>query len=120
MEAYHQFIEKGGIFIAAGFSEGIDLRDDLCRLTLIPCLDRPNLGDPSVQKRKALRDGETWYRQQVIKQTIQRTGRSTRHIKDKSITIIGDPGFARLIKEEYKNIPKDFLAAIRWGEPPRW
>lgn len=118
-EVLEDFKVNGGIFVAAGCSEGLDLKDDIARLNIIPKLDMPNLGDPVVIKRRALDRGESWYRQQGLKLTIQRYGRTTRHEKDFSITVIHDPNLPRLIMDEQKNggqIPKYFLDAIKWGK----
>ena len=113
-----KFKQTGGILIAAGCAEGLDLTDDLARLTLIPCLDQPNLGDIAVRKRKAMIGGEAWYRQQVLKQTLQRLGRTTRHQKDFSLTVISDPGLSGILKTELKYVPKDFLDALKLSEEP--
>jgi Rad3-related DNA helicase len=117
-EVLEDFKTNGGIFVAAGCSEGLDLKDDITRLNIIPKLDMPNLGDPIVLKRKALDRGESWFAQQGLKLTIQRYGRSTRHEQDYSTTIIHDPMLPTLIRGEQRNgghIPKYFLEAIRWG-----
>jgi hypothetical protein len=118
-EVLTDFKENGGIFVACGCSEGLDLKDDIARLNIIPKLDMPNLGDPVVIKRKALDRGESWYRQQGLKLSIQRWGRTTRHEKDFSTTIIHDPNLPRLILDEQKSggsVPKYFTESLVWGK----
>jgi Rad3-related DNA helicase len=109
------FKKHGGIFLAAGCSEGLDLKDDLCRLNIIPHMVRPNLGDPVVQKRKALEDGERWHALETLKTTIQQYGRSTRHEKDSSTTIVMDPQFSSMVNKYKKYLPQYFFNAIQWS-----
>lgn len=109
------FKRNGGIFLAAGCSEGLDLPDDLCRLNIIPKLPFPDLSDKTVQKRKALADGDDWYNLTTFKTLIQQCGRSTRNEKDFSKTYILDPNFSRLYKSVSSKLPKYFTEAVVWG-----
>jgi Rad3-related DNA helicase len=95
-------------------SEGIDLPDDLARINIIPKLQYPYLKDPYVVKRMALQDGEKWYALEALKYAIQAAGRTTRHEKDWSTTIIMDPTFKRKVDEYHDELPKDFTDAIVW------
>jgi Rad3-related DNA helicase len=108
------FKKDGGIFLASGCGEGIDLADDTCRLNIIPQLLFPNLGDPVVIKRKAQEDGQLWYALETMKTVIQQYGRSTRHEKDWSRTVILDPNFGMLVARYGKELPKYFTSAIIW------
>lgn len=110
-----QFIENGGVFLAGGCAEGLDLKDELCRLNIIPKLLYPDLNDPLVAKRKALEDGDEWYAMQVLKTLIQQIGRSTRHPKDFSTAVILDPNFSRMYSKYQAKLPKSFKSAIIWG-----
>lgn len=110
-----KFKVEGGVFLAAGCAEGIDLKDDYCRLNIIPQLSFPNLLDPMVQKRKALADGAVWYALETLKTTIQQAGRSTRGVDDHSITVIMDPNFAWVYRMVKNKLPASFKEAIKWG-----
>ena len=110
-----QFQTEGGIFLASGCAEGLDLKYDLCRLNIIPKLLFPNLGDAVVAKRKALEDGDAWYACEVLKTTIQQAGRSTRSADDYSKVYILDPGFARLYRQYKDKLPASFGEAIIWA-----
>lgn len=110
-----KFKTEGGIFLASGCAEGIDLKDDLCRLNIIPQLSFPNLLDPMVQKRKALADGQTWYALETLKTTIQQAGRSTRGVTDHSITVIMDPNFGWVYRMVKHKLPGSFKEAIKWA-----
>jgi Rad3-related DNA helicase len=108
------FKKKGGIFLAAGCSEGVDLPGKQCELNIIPILTRPNLLDPLVRKRKALPGGQLWYDLEIIKLIIQQSGRSTRFESDMSYIYVLDPAFPELITRARENIPSSFLESIRW------
>lgn len=114
MEKLAYFKKHGGIFLASGCSEGIDLADDLCRLNIIPQLLFPALNDPIVIKRKALEDGDLWYRLETLKTVIQQYGRSTRHEKDWSNTFILDPMMGSLFMRTKDHLPKYFREAFIW------
>lgn len=114
-EIVDRFKKEGGVFLASGCAEGIDLKGDICRLNIIPHFLRPNIMDPVVQKRRALPDGERWYNMQAMKLLIQQYGRSTRDVNDKSITIVHDPMFKRIVQAHDDEIPSYFKAAIKWN-----
>lgn len=109
-----KFKKEGGLWLASGCSEGIDLPGDECRLNLIPMLTRLNPVDPVVKKRMALQYGRLWYDMETIKTVIQQAGRSTRGLDDHSITIIGDPAFGQLILRNKQHVPKSFMESIVW------
>jgi len=107
-----QFKKQGGVFLAAGCAEGIDLKDDLCRVNIIPKLPYPNLGDPLVKKRMRLEDGALWYDSCIFKTLVQQVGRSTRSATDHSATYILDPNFLRKFKENYTKLPMSFKESV--------
>lgn len=109
-----KFKKEGGVFLASGCAEGLDLKGDLCRLNIIPKLIYPDLNDPVVKKRKALPDGNDWYNLETLKGVIQQAGRSTRSPDDYSTTIVMDPGFAWRVGKYKKVLPQSFLEAIVW------
>jgi Rad3-related DNA helicase len=110
------FKKNGGIFLASGCAEGLDLKDDWCRLNIIPKLSYPDLSDPVVQKRRALEDGDEWYGLEALKVAIQAAGRSTRHEKDESITIIKDPTFGSLFNRYRTKLPAAFVESLVWHQ----
>lgn len=109
-----EFKQKGGVFLAAGCAEGLDLKDALCRINVVPKLSYPDLNDPVVGKRRALEDGELWYALESLKNVIQQTGRSTRNEADWSRTYVLDPMFPRLIGKYGKYLPRSFTESIVW------
>lgn len=110
-----QFQTEGGIFLASGCSEGVDLHGDLCRVNIIVKLLFPNLGDPVVAKRKSLADGDEWLGLETLKTTIQQAGRSTRSPDDYSKTYVLDNNFARVYRQYKDKLPKSFGESIVWS-----
>lgn len=111
-----EFIKNGGIFLAAGCAEGLDLKDDLCRLNIIPKLLFPNLQDELVKKKKARTGGELWYLGETFKILIQQAGRSTRGMDDWSKIYVLDPAFPRVFNElnKARQLPQSFIESIVW------
>ena len=109
-----RFKAKGGIFLASGMAEGIDLPDDYCRLIIIPTLLFPNKGDDAVQKRLALESGQDWYSITTALTTIQQVGRGVRSQQDYCKTYILDFYFKSLMASTVKYISQDFRSAIHW------
>jgi Rad3-related DNA helicase len=93
------FLASGGIWLAAGCSEGIDLPDGACRTIIIPRLQFPNKGDIYVQKRLGRPDGRKWYAIKTLETTIQQLGRGNRHSEDYCTSYVFDPYFPALWQE---------------------
>lgn len=111
-----KFKKEGGVWLAAGCAEGIDLPDDLCRLNITLRLPRLNQMADLVRKRRLLPGGETWYNLETLITFQQQMGRSVRWKRDYSVNIIADPQFQRLVAENRKNLSKDFLESIVWDK----
>jgi Rad3-related DNA helicase len=108
------FKNTGGVMLACGMAEGVDLKGDLCHVNIIPKLQFSYLGDPWVQKRKELHDGDLWYSLATVKWMLQAAGRSTRSEKDYSEIYILDQAFGGLVMRTKKHIPRYFMEAIKW------
>lgn len=113
-EKLEYFKSKGGVFLASGCAEGIDLKGDVCRLNIVAKLPFPDLKDPIVAKRKALQDGDEWYALETLKTVIQACGRSTRDVDDWSKTYILDPNFSRLFNQYKHKLPQSFVESVVW------
>lgn len=112
--AIARFREEGGIFYASGCAEGLDLPDGQCRLNIIPILPRPNIGDSAVKKWLAQPGGSKRYDLETLRTLQQQVGRSTRHVKDWSVTVVCDPRFPRLIAKNQADISDSFIKSINW------
>jgi ATP-dependent DNA helicase DinG len=113
-EKIKEFKTKGGVFLASGCSEGVDLPGDVCRVNIIPLLYRLNIGDPVIKKRLAKEDGRTWYNYETIKALIQQAGRTTRGAEDYSITYCLDPALPRLLLDRSLQIPQSLRESLIW------
>jgi hypothetical protein len=111
-EVLREFKEKGGLWLASGVHEGIDLPDELCTLNLIPRLPRANITDPIIKRRLARAGGQRGYDISVLKVLQQAAGRTTRHEEDYSTVVVADASFLTLIKKYKHLLPKSFLEAI--------
>lgn len=94
-----RFLDRGGLWLAAGVSEGIDLPYEACQQMIIPTLLYPDRNDLFIQKRVGLADGDYWYKLRTMQNTVQRLGRGVRAIDDRCVSFILDPTFARLHEE---------------------
>ena len=107
------FRKNGGVWLAAGSSEGLDLPGDTARLNLIPVLPFQNLGSPLVQGIIKRYPGE--YELETLITFIQQCGRTTRGIDDSSTTVTGDYRLKNLIEKCRDSVPSWFAEAIRWN-----
>lgn len=112
--AVERFKAEGGILIACGLSEGLDLKQDLCRQQIIVQLSFPNISDPFIKKRRALADGGEWYMGETFKTLAQALGRSTRGADDYSTTYILDSRFPQTFQSWKRRgiISKDFEDSV--------
>ena len=108
-----KFKREGGIFVASGCAEGVDLPYDECRLNLIPILYRDNLGADVVKKRLAEPNGRKNYDLKTIRTTIQQVGRSNRAADDFSVAVVGDMGLRLLLSRYRQEISPDFARSVK-------
>ena len=107
-----KFKKHGGVWLASGCAEGIDLLGDICRLNVIPILPRANIEDPIVRKRLSLPGGEVEYELDILRTVIQQAGRSTRDPSDHSKTVVGDIHLKRLISKYKDSLPSSFVESL--------
>lgn len=106
---------SNGVLLGAGLEAGVDLKDDKCRVNIIPRLRFASLDDPWVAARKSLKDGATWYLLDAVKTLIQAVGRGVRNQNDWCLTVITDPVVyfvLNSLKSKGVKLPKDFLNAF--------
>ncbi len=111
-KAVKKFKAEGGVFLAAGCAEGLDLPHDECRTNIIPILPRENMGDKLVQRRRAKPGGERQSDLEMLRTLIQQVGRSTRDITDWSVTVVGDPQAGWLIRKYKQELSRSFTEAV--------
>jgi len=113
-EVLKQFKETGGLWLASGCAEGIDLPGDVCRLNLIPYLPFANVTDPVVAAKLNKPGGRVGYNMDTVSTLIQQVGRTTRSIDDYSTSILGDIRLAGIVNQHKSLIPAWFTKSIIW------
>jgi Rad3-related DNA helicase len=104
-QVLNTFKEKGGVWVAAGCAEGIDLPGKQCELILIPILPSPNIEDPVYKRRLALPYGQEKYDIRVLKTVQQQSGRATRNPDDSSLAVIGSRRYINLVSKYRSQLP---------------
>lgn len=101
---------RGVLWLAAGVSEGVNLKNDLCRVQIIPRLIFPSIVDTFVVKRMSLADGADWYNWQALRHLLQAAGRCSRSETDYGITYVFDPRLHHFMTKwrDRKLVPKWF------------
>lgn len=107
-----KFKQDGGLWIAAGASEGIDLAGDSGRVNLIPILPFANNRNP-LGSALFERDPFNYYLETAVT-FIQMAGRTTRGSDDWSVTVCGDNRLSWLLQKCDKELPKYFKEQIQW------
>lgn len=116
-EKFNDWIKKGHdsddntVFVSAGFSEGIDLYDDLCRFQILLKIPYPYLGDVRTSYRVNQLDMWKWYNVRTARKIIQSYGRAVRSKDDYADFYIIDESYDRLKKRFKYLFPDWFLEA---------
>jgi Rad3-related DNA helicase len=97
------------VLLSPSMSEGISLDDELSRFQIILKLPFANLRDPRVN---ALLKSGNWYINQMFRQVMQSSGRSTRSADDFSVTYILDEAFNSYFQRFYSQLPRWFRERV--------
>jgi ATP-dependent DNA helicase DinG len=109
--ARHLTAAEPTVLMSPSMFEGVDLKDDLSRFTIIPKVPYPNLGDPWVKRRMQL--DEEWYAWQTMKSLIQGVGRSVRSESDHADAYILDSCFGNQFWNRWRHLaPRWFRRSI--------
>jgi len=103
--------ENPTVLFSPSMTEGLDLKDDLSRFSVIVKVPFPYL-DPYVKARMQ-RDPE-WYASRVALALVQATGRSNRHKEDKAKHFILDAAIIAFLGRNGKLFPKWWMDAVVW------
>ena len=98
------------ILLSPSLSEGIDLKDDLSRFTIVAKIPWASLADKWVKRRMDL--DKEWYGEEAIISLVQMTGRSVRSEQDYAAGYILDSDFNMLFKRSFKKFPKWWKEAL--------
>jgi ATP-dependent DNA helicase DinG len=99
------------VLFSPSMTEGLDLKDDLSRFSVIVKVPFPYL-DPYVKARMD-RDPD-WYASRVALALVQATGRSNRHKEDKAHHYILDTAIIAFLGRYSKLFPKWWMDAVVW------
>lgn len=102
--------EIPSILISPSITEGLDLKHDRGRFSIIVKVPYPYLGDAWVKRRQEL--SKEWYMRQAMIGIIQGSGRVVRAKDDWGYTYILDESFAGLLKFMDRQTPKWFKDSI--------
>jgi len=98
------------ILLSPSMKEGVDLKDDACRIQIIVKTPYPYLGDPVVKKRMELYPN--YYRLKTALALVQSYGRAVRSETDHAATFLLDGNTVKFIKMNQDLFPKWFLKAM--------
>lgn len=98
------------VLLSPSMTDGIDLKDSLCRFTIFPKTPYPNLGDKWVSRRKDV--DSDWCDWQIAKALMQGVGRGVRHTKDYCDTFVLDGVFLRFMDKREDLFPRWFKQSL--------
>jgi len=104
--------KPGSVIVAAGFHEGLDLKDDLARFQVILKVPYPDLSDKQIKRRMEL--DKRYYSYLTSLKLIQSYGRGVRSQEDWCDCYIVDVNFQKFFWMYKGRLPKWFLSAIQW------
>jgi len=87
--------DKPSVFLSTNMSEGLNLKDNLCRYQIYAKIGFPNTMDKRVAKRLELGHW-VWYYLEAMTDIEQASGRATRSVDDYSEMFIYDSSFATM------------------------
>ncbi len=100
------------VLISPSLMEGIDLKDDLARFSIILKVPYVSLADEWVKIR--MNNNKNWYNTITVKNIIQMVGRGVRNETDTCITYILDSEFKKFYTRCQRYFPVWFKDAIKW------
>lgn len=109
----NKFKRDGGLWLAAGCSEGVDLPNDYARVNLVPILPFANSQSP-LGSEQFKRDPNNYFLETAVS-FIQQAGRTTRGVDDWSVTVVGDKRLAWLLKKCDRDLPSYIKKAVVWS-----
>jgi Rad3-related DNA helicase len=106
-----QAAQRPMVMISPSLTEGLDLKHDLGRFSIIAKVPYPFLGDAWVKKRMEL--SEEWYQRQAMINIIQAGGRVVRAADDWGNTYILDESFGFLLFKTKSMTPRWWLNGFK-------
>lgn len=104
---------KNTVLISPSMTEGVDLKDELCRFVALCKVPYLPMNDPVVIARKDA--NPEWYAYKSAMTIVQAPGRGVRSESDHAITYLLDPGFMRFFAQNGHHFPKWFSDSLVKG-----
>lgn len=105
---------KNTVLLSPSMTEGVDLKGDLARFTVLTKVPYLPINDPVVKAR--MEHDDAWYGYRSIMTMIQASGRGVRSTEDFCAIYLLDPGFVKFIGRYRDLFPKWFLDAYQRGK----
>lgn len=100
------------VMVSPAMMEGLDLKDDLGRFSVICKVPYPDMSDPIVKKKDW-----SWYAWRTVRSLVQAAGRCVRSQEDHTKTYILDECFLDILHRNGHLIPKHLTDALEVEEP---
>jgi Rad3-related DNA helicase len=98
------------ILVGPSFTEGIDLKNDLCRFIIIWKCSYGNPTDPLV--RLKVSEDKTWDVRRFLSAFVQQMGRGVRSKEDWAVSYIFDENLRKEVRKHQELLPKYVLEGI--------
>ena len=105
--------DEPSVFLSTNMTEGLNLKDDLCRYQIYLKIGFPNTQDKRVAKRLELGHW-IWYYMQAMEDLEQSSGRATRTKEDYSEMFIYDSSFATMFTKYGKYMKPWFKQRMKF------
>jgi len=105
--------KPNSVLISPSMTEGVDLKDSLCRFVVLVKVPYLPMNDPVVEARMAA--NKEWYAYRTAMTIVQAPGRGVRSEEDHAETYLVDPGFSRVFSQYRHHFPEWFLISIQKG-----
>lgn len=102
---------KNSVLLSPSMTQGVDLREDLCRFIAMCKVPWLPTNDPVVKAR--METDPTWYNYKTAMTVVQAPGRGVRSETDRATTYLLDPGYARFFNMTSSLLPNWFLQSLQ-------
>jgi ATP-dependent DNA helicase DinG len=106
----HKASKEPTVLVSPSMMEGVDLRGDLARFSIVLKVPYPYMGDPVVERK--LKDDPEWYNARTVRSLVQSMGRSVRDHEDWATTYVLDQAIVHLRRKAGGMMPKFLVDAI--------
>lgn len=102
--------KSNSVLISPSMTQGVDLKEDLCRFAIMCKVPWLPTNDPVVKARMQM--DPDWYTYKTAMTVVQTPGRGVRSEKDTAETYLIDPGFIRFFNMASHLLPEWFLKSV--------